>query len=53
MIKKGVYAAGLSVLNTDRTLNIDATINHATQAIQNGLQQMKRKNSLLRLLIIN
>ena len=36
MIKKGVYAAGLSVLNTDRTLNIDATINHATQAIQNG-----------------
>ena len=37
MIKKGVYAAGLSVLNTDRTLNIDATINHATQAIQNGL----------------
>ena len=37
MIKKGVYAAGLSVLNDDRTLNIDATINHATQAIQNGL----------------
>ncbi len=37
MIKKGVYAAGLSVLNTDRTLNIDATINHANQAIQNGL----------------
>ena len=37
MIKKGVYAAGLSVLNVDRTLNIDATINHATQAIQNGL----------------
>jgi len=37
MIKKGVYAAGLSVLNTDRTLNIDETINHASQAIQNGL----------------
>jgi hypothetical protein len=26
MIKKGVYAAGLSVINTDRTLNIEATI---------------------------
>ena len=37
MIKKGVYAAGLSVLNADRTLNIDATINHASEAIQKGL----------------
>ena len=37
MIKKGVYAAGLSVLNADRTLNIDATITHASQAIQSGL----------------
>ena len=37
MIKKGVYAAGLSVLNADRTLNIDATINHASEAIQRGL----------------
>ena len=37
MIKKGVYAAGLSVLNADRTLNIDATIAHACQAIQSGL----------------
>ena len=37
MIKKGVYAAGLSVLNNDRTLNIDATINHASEGIQNGL----------------
>ena len=37
MIKKGVYAAGLSVLNADRTLNIDATINHASKAIQKGL----------------
>ena len=37
MIKKGVYAAGLSVLNEDRTLNIEATIAHASQAIQNGL----------------
>ena len=32
MIKKGVYAAGLSVLKADRTLNIDATINHASEA---------------------
>ena len=37
MIKKGVYAAGLSVLNTERRLDIDATIDHASQAIQNGL----------------
>ena len=37
MIKKGVYAAGLSLLNPDRTLNIDATIAHASQAIQSGL----------------
>ena len=37
MIKKGVYAAGLSVLNSDRTLNIEATIAHASQAIQSGL----------------
>ena len=37
MIKKGVYAAGLSVLNADRTLNIDGTINHASEIIQSGL----------------
>jgi len=37
MIKKGVYAAGLSVLNADRTLDIDSTINHASQAIKSGL----------------
>ena len=37
MIKKGIYAAGLSVLNADRTLNIDATINHASEAILSGL----------------
>ena len=37
MIKKGVYAAGLSVLNADKTLNIGATIAHACQAIQSGL----------------
>ncbi len=37
MIKKGVYAAGLSVINPDNTLNVDATINHAAEAIHSGL----------------
>ena len=37
MIKKGVYAAGLSVINTNGSLNIDATITHASNAIKNGL----------------
>ena len=37
MIKNGVYAAGLSVLNADRTLNVDATISHASKIIQSGL----------------
>ena len=37
MIKKGVYAAGLSVLNKDLSVNIDATINHAENLIKNGL----------------
>tara|TARA_A100001011_G_C14191773_1_gene791674 strand:+ start:64 stop:951 length:888 start_codon:yes stop_codon:yes gene_type:complete len=36
MIKKGVYAAGLSVMNSNDTLNIEATINHASEVIQNG-----------------
>ena len=37
MIKNGVYAAGLSVINSDGTLNIQATIAHASNAIKNGL----------------
>ena len=37
MIKKGVYAAGLSIINTNATLNIEATISHARDAIKNGL----------------
>ena len=37
MIKKGVYAAGLSVINTNATLNVDATISHASDSIKNGL----------------
>ena len=37
MIKKGVYAASLSILNEDKTLNIDLTIDHAVKAIESGL----------------
>ena len=37
MIKKGVYAASLSMVNEDRSLNIDLTINHAVNLIKNGL----------------
>ena len=37
MIKKGVYAAGLSVINSNGTLNVDATISHASDAIKSGL----------------
>ena len=37
MIKKGIYAAGLSVLNDDFSLNVNATIGHAEEAIQKGL----------------
>jgi 4-hydroxy-tetrahydrodipicolinate synthase len=37
MIKKGVYAAGLSVINSNGTLNVEATISHASEAIKNGL----------------
>ena len=37
MIKKGVYAASLSVVNDDHSLNIDATISHAASSINEGL----------------
>ena len=37
MIKKGVYAASLSVVNDDQCLNIDATISHAASSINEGL----------------
>ena len=37
MIKKGVYAAGLSVLNKDHSLNVEATISHAESIIKKGL----------------
>ena len=37
MIKNGIYAAGLSILNDDMSLNVQATITHAESAIKNGL----------------
>jgi 4-hydroxy-tetrahydrodipicolinate synthase len=37
MIKNGVYAAGLSILNNDKSLDIKSTIHHAESAIKSGL----------------
>ena len=37
MIKKGVYAAGLSILRDDMSLDVDSTIAHAEKIIKNGL----------------
>ena len=37
MIKKGVYAAGLSIFNEDNSLDIEATIDHADSIIKRGL----------------
>ena len=37
MIKNGVYAAGLSVLNSDKSLDIKSTIYHAESGIKSGL----------------
>ncbi len=37
MLKRGVYAAGMSILNKDLTLNVEATISHAENLIKNGL----------------
>ena len=37
MIKKGVYAAALSILNEDLSLNVEATIAHANYLISSGL----------------
>ena len=36
MLKRGVYAASLSVLNKDLTLNVEATISHGENLINNG-----------------
>ena len=37
MITRGVYSATCSILNEDYSLNVDATIAHATSTINNGL----------------
>ena len=37
MIKKGVYAATLSILNENRSLNVEETIAHAENIIKKGL----------------
>ena len=37
MLKRGVYAASLSVLNKALTLNVEATISHAENLIKKGL----------------
>ena len=37
MIKKGVYAAGLSVIDSNGNLNTEATISYANDAVKNGL----------------
>ena len=33
---KGIYAASMSILNDDLTLNIEKTIQHAERVIDNG-----------------
>ena len=33
---KGIYAASMSVLNDDLTLNVEKTIKHAEMVIDNG-----------------
>ena len=35
-IKKGIYAASMTVINKDLTVNVDATIKHAEKIIQQG-----------------
>ena len=37
MITNGVYAASVSVLNSDKSLDINSTVNHAESAIKSGL----------------
>ena len=68
MIKKGVYAAGLSIINDDYTLNVESTISHAASLINKGLhgvfflvlqarvslyQSLKKKVLFQKLQIIN
>ena len=35
-IKKGIYAASMSVINKDLSLDVDSTIKHAETLVQNG-----------------
>ncbi len=37
MITRGIYSATCSILNSDYSLNVDATIRHAAASINNGL----------------
>ena len=37
MIKNGIYAAGLSILKEDMSLDVQATVTHAESVIKNGL----------------
>ena len=36
MIKRGVYAAGLSVLEGDMSLDVDSTIKHSEKIVKEG-----------------
>ena len=52
---KGIYAASMSVLNDDLTLNVEKTIKHAEMVIDNGchgaaiLEALDRHNLYLSL----
>ena len=37
MFKKGVYAATISIINKDYSLNVEETVKHAEGLIKNGL----------------
>ena len=51
MIKRGVYAAGLSILRDDLTLDVDYTIAHAQKIIKNGLHGVLL--NYLRVILLN
>ena len=36
-IKKGIYAASMSILHQNLSLDVDSTINHAEKLIEDGL----------------
>jgi len=38
-IKKGIYAASMSIFNQDLSLDIDFTIKHSEKLIETGLQK--------------